>query len=105
MNTQSYPNDREAEPKQWQLRLYVAGQTPKSLLAFANLKRLYLSCGEGFIDVINQLSADTYQLRERIPTRTGARTAFFSKDLNEFYLAVPQRGNQMAELRVFQAQP
>jgi len=26
--------------KQWQLRLYVAGQTPKCLAAFANLKRL-----------------------------------------------------------------
>ena len=25
---------------QWQLRLYVAGQTPKCLAAFANLKRL-----------------------------------------------------------------
>lgn len=24
----------------WQLRLYVAGQTPKSLTAFANLKRI-----------------------------------------------------------------
>jgi len=68
-------------------------------------RRLYLSCGEGFIDVIDQRSADTYQLRERIPTRTGARTAFFSKDLNEFYLAVPQRGNQEAELRAFQTQP
>jgi circadian clock protein KaiB len=27
-------------PKFWNLRLYVAGQTPKSLMAFANLKRL-----------------------------------------------------------------
>jgi circadian clock protein KaiB len=27
-------------PKQWRLRLYVAGQTPKSVTAFANLKRL-----------------------------------------------------------------
>jgi circadian clock protein KaiB len=26
--------------ERWQLRLYVAGQTPKSVLAFANLKRL-----------------------------------------------------------------
>lgn len=26
--------------KQWQLRLYVAGQTPKCLTAFANLKKL-----------------------------------------------------------------
>ena len=28
------------EPKQWQLRLYVAGRTPKSVAAFANLQRL-----------------------------------------------------------------
>lgn len=26
--------------KLWQLRLYVAGQTPKSLLAFSNLKQI-----------------------------------------------------------------
>ena len=30
-----------AQPAEhWKLRLYVAGQTPKSLVAFANLKRL-----------------------------------------------------------------
>lgn len=28
------------DPEEWALRLYVAGQTPKSLAAFANLKRL-----------------------------------------------------------------
>ncbi len=28
------------EPGFWELRLYVAGQTPKSLAAFANLKKL-----------------------------------------------------------------
>ena len=27
-------------PKLWQLRLYVAGQTPKSLTAFTNLKKI-----------------------------------------------------------------
>jgi len=27
-------------PEIWQLKLYVAGQTPKSLAAFANLKRI-----------------------------------------------------------------
>ena len=27
-------------PEQWRLRLYVAGQTPKCLAAFANLRRL-----------------------------------------------------------------
>ena len=32
------PNGRPA--KLWQLRLYVAGQTPKSLTAFSNLKKI-----------------------------------------------------------------
>ena len=28
------------KPEVWKLRLYVAGQSPKSILAFANLKKL-----------------------------------------------------------------
>jgi circadian clock protein KaiB len=31
---------RRTPAKLWQLRLYVAGQTPKSLTAFSNLKKL-----------------------------------------------------------------
>ena len=31
---------RSSNPDLWELRLYVAGQTPKSLQAFANLKRI-----------------------------------------------------------------
>ncbi len=41
----------------WELRLYVAGQTPKSLAAFANLKKIcteYLD-GKYRIDVIDLL--------------------------------------------------
>ena len=34
------PNKPEEGVDCWQLRLYVAGQTPKSLAAFANLKRI-----------------------------------------------------------------
>jgi circadian clock protein KaiB len=37
------PAGKEPEPPEkelWDLRLYVAGQTPKSLQAFANLKRI-----------------------------------------------------------------
>lgn len=30
----------EPETEKWMLRLYVAGQTPKSLTAFANLKKI-----------------------------------------------------------------
>jgi circadian clock protein KaiB len=31
---------RRSRPKAWRLRLYVAGQTPKSLTAFSNLKTI-----------------------------------------------------------------
>jgi len=43
--------------ERWELRLYVAGQTPKSLAAFANLKRIcetYLR-GKYRIEVIDLL--------------------------------------------------
>jgi circadian clock protein KaiB len=43
--------------KEWELRLYVAGQTPKSLAAFANLKKIcedHLE-GEYHIEVIDLL--------------------------------------------------
>lgn len=33
-------NRQPPDPEMWELRLYVAGQTPRSLTAFANLKRL-----------------------------------------------------------------
>jgi len=36
---QRRPQDRP-KPQVWKLRLYVAGQTPKSIRAFANLKAL-----------------------------------------------------------------
>ena len=58
MKTQHYPNApgvQTEEPKQWQLRLYVAGQTPKSVTAFANLKRICEEhlAGEFEIEVID----------------------------------------------------
>lgn len=43
--------------KTWELRLYVAGQTPKSLKAFANLKKICEEhlAGEYHIEVIDLL--------------------------------------------------
>ena len=43
--------------KAWELRLYVAGQTPKSLAAFANLKKICEEhlAGQYHIEVIDLL--------------------------------------------------
>ena len=40
--TKKTPEDTEKKnkPEIWNLRLYVAGQTPKSIAAFANLKKI-----------------------------------------------------------------
>ncbi|MGZ5625085.1 MAG: circadian clock KaiB family protein [Methylobacter sp.] len=49
--------DNEPEAALYELRLYVAGQTPKSLAAFANLKRIcetYLA-GQYRIEIIDLL--------------------------------------------------
>jgi circadian clock protein KaiB len=35
------PKQQRQKPQVWNLRLYVAGQTPKSIRAFANLKVLW----------------------------------------------------------------
>ena len=47
----------QANPGLWQLRLYVAGQTPRSVAAFANLKRICEEHipGQYEIDVIDLL--------------------------------------------------
>jgi hypothetical protein len=106
-------------------RLFVGCRNPSRLVAFdtesgkrvadisisgdiddlfydTTVRCLYASCGEGFIDVIAQKDMGRYERIERIPTSPGARTAYFSPELNEFYLAVPERGGQKAEIRVFE---
>ena len=40
MKTSTDIQTQNASAEKWELRLYTAGQTPKSLTAFANLKRL-----------------------------------------------------------------
>lgn len=67
-------------------------------------KRLYLSCGEGFLDTIEQTAPDTYKTLSKLPTAPGARTCYFASSLDRLYLAVPDRGSQKAEIRVFQPQ-
>jgi len=64
-------------------------------------KRIYLSGGEGFVDVFAQRDADHYALNIKIPTAAGARTSMLVPLLNRFFLAVPHRGTQAAEIRVY----
>ena len=66
-------------------------------------KRLYVTGGEGFIDVVQDQGANGFARVAHIPTAAGARTSLFVADQGRLYLAVPHRGSQKAEIRVFEA--
>jgi hypothetical protein len=66
-------------------------------------KRIFVTAGEGNIDVIDQMDADHYTPSAKIATASGARTSFFVADLHRIYLAVPHRGPQEPAIRVYEA--
>jgi hypothetical protein len=65
-------------------------------------KRLYASGGDGMVDVIRQVSPNRYEPVAKVPTAAGARTSLFVADANLYFVAVPHRGTQQAEIRVFE---
>jgi YVTN family beta-propeller protein len=65
-------------------------------------KRLYVSGGEGFIDVFQQRDAGHFDRVAHVATAPGARTSLFVAEQNRLYLAVPHRGAQKAEIRVYE---
>jgi circadian clock protein KaiB len=61
-------NSDQIDPEVWELRLYVAGQTPKSIKAFSNLKKIceeYLH-GHYRIEVIDLLENPTLAKQDQI---------------------------------------
>ncbi len=70
----------------------------------AKRKRLYASCGEGFLAVIRQADADRYELLEKLPTAKLARTCLFDPDGGRLFLAVPRwEGKEGPEIWVYRA--
>ena len=105
-------------------RLFVATRQPAALLVYdteagkrvANLpigsdaddlffdaerKRIYVICGQGVIDVVQQRGADHYQSVARVPSAPGARTGLWVAARKTLYVAVPARGTSPAEIRVY----
>jgi DNA-binding beta-propeller fold protein YncE len=66
--------------------------------------RIYVIGGEGFVDVLEQDSADRYRSLGRVQTGSGARTGLFIPGLKVLAVAVPHRGNQTAKLLIFRTE-
>jgi len=67
----------------------------------AGARRIFLSCGEGYLEIVSQTDADNYRSLSRVPTEPGARTSLFTPALGRLYLAVPRHQGQDAEIRVY----
>jgi YVTN family beta-propeller protein len=66
-------------------------------------KRLYVSGGEGYLDVLQEQDANRFGRVAHIATAPGARTSLFVSEQARLYLAVPHRGSQNAEIRIYEA--
>jgi DNA-binding beta-propeller fold protein YncE len=74
------------------------------------LHRIYVPGGNlggavGAVTVIQQKDADHYEVIANVPTRPGARTARLVPELNKYYVSVPSKGSQEAEVLVFDVIP
>jgi ABC-type uncharacterized transport system permease subunit len=65
-------------------------------------KQLYLSCGEGYVEVLKQTDADHYKLLDCQATAAGAATSLYSTRLDKLFLAVPQSKEHGASIRIYQ---
>lgn len=67
-------------------------------------RRLYITCGEGFLDVFDT-GSDAYHRLARIGTAIGARTSLFVPEIDRFFLAVRAGLGQRAAVWVFRPTP
>ncbi len=74
------------------------------LFVDAKRQRVYVSCGEGLIDVFED-QAGTYKRIAQIPTASGARTSLFVREMDRLFVAVPAAGKEQAAIWAFYPVP
>jgi DNA-binding beta-propeller fold protein YncE len=70
----------------------------------AKRHRVYVSCGEGVVDVF-AADAAGYRRLARVPTVSGARTSLFVPERDRLFVAVRTRSNEPAAIWVFRPSP
>ena len=65
-------------------------------------KQIYVSCGEGYIDIVSQIDQDNYKSIARVESRSGARTSLYVPELDQLIIAAPARSGIEAQLMIYQ---
>ena len=67
-------------------------------------KRIYVIGGEGIISVFQQNDPDHYELVANVPSAVGIRTGYYYAKRDRFYVAVPAKGNEPAQVWTFEVE-
>jgi DNA-binding beta-propeller fold protein YncE len=67
-------------------------------------QRIYVACGEGFVNVYHQIDADHYQSIGKVPTGPLGKTGLLVPELKKYFVAVPPHGAAAAEVLIFAVQ-
>jgi hypothetical protein len=84
-------------------RLRAAGECD-DVFFDASRKRIYVIGGEGFISVFQQTDPDHYKLISNVPSSIGIRTGYFFTKRDRFYVGVPAKGNEPAQIWTYEAE-
>ena len=84
-------------------RLRAAGECD-DVFFDATRKRIYVVGGEGVISVFQQDDPDHYQLVANVPSSVGIRTGYFFARRDRFYVGVPAKGSEPAQIWTFEAE-
>jgi DNA-binding beta-propeller fold protein YncE len=84
-------------------RLRAAGECD-DVYFDASRKRIYVIGGEGMISVFQQNDPDHYELVANVPSAVGIRTGYFFAKRDRFYVAVPAKGNEPAQVWTYEAE-
>jgi hypothetical protein len=66
-------------------------------------KRIY-AAADGFVDVYQEESPDSYNLLAKVPSGPVGRTARLVPELKRYFVAVPQHGTTPSEVLVYEVQ-
>ena len=84
-------------------RLRAAGECD-DVFFDASRKRIYVIGGEGIISVFQQNDPDHYELISNVPSGIGIRTGYFFAKRDRFYVGVPAKGSEPAQIWTFEAE-
>lgn len=84
-------------------RLRAAGECD-DVFYDSSRKRIYEIGAEGFISVFQKDDPNHYSLIQNVPSAIGVRTGYWFEKRDRFYVGVPAKGNEPAQIWTYEAE-